>query len=52
MGELGIQIAEIAEGASEEEILADVAERPLDFALRLGPVAPAGSRVKPVMCIS
>jgi hypothetical protein len=49
MDELGIQIVEIAEGAGEEKILADVAKRPLDFALRLGPVGPAGSRVKPVM---
>ena len=31
VGELHIQIIEIAEAAAEEEVLADVAERPLDF---------------------
>ena len=31
------------EHAREEEVLADVAERPLDFTLRLGPV---GGRLK------
>ncbi len=49
VGELGVQIVEIAEGAAEEEVLADVAERPLDLALGLGPVGPAGFRVKAVM---
>ena len=47
--ELGIEIVEIAEGAAEEEVLADVAERPLDFALGLGPIGPAGSRQEAVM---
>ena len=42
--ELGVEIVEIAEAAAEEEVLADVAERPLDLALRLGPVRPAGLR--------
>ena len=31
--ELGVEIVEIAEGAAEEEVLADVAEWPLDLAL-------------------
>jgi hypothetical protein len=42
--ELGIEIVEIAEAACQEEVLADVAERPLDLPLRLGPVRPAGLR--------
>ena len=29
--ELGVEIVEVAEAAAEEEVLADVAERPLDF---------------------
>ena len=35
--------------AAEEEVLADVAERPLDLALRFGPIGPAGARLKAVM---
>ena len=35
--------------AGEEEVLADVAERPLDLALGLGPVGPAGLRLEAVM---
>src|ERR1700754_4757784 len=40
--ELGIEIVEIAKGPAEEEVLADVAERTLDLALRLGPIRLAG----------
>ena len=47
--ELGVQIVEVAEGAGEEEVLADVAVRPLDLALGLGPVGPAGPRVEAVV---
>ena len=36
--QLLIEIIEIAEAAAQEEVLADVAIRPLDLALRLGPV--------------
>jgi hypothetical protein len=36
--QLPIEIIEIAEAAAEEEVLADVAIRPLDLALRLGAV--------------
>ena len=39
--ELGVEVVEIAEAAGEEEVLAHVAERPLDFALALGPVRAA-----------
>jgi hypothetical protein len=37
MTELLVQVVEIAEDATEEEVLADVPERPLDLALGLGP---------------
>jgi hypothetical protein len=47
--ELRVEIVEIAEGAAEEEVLADVAERPLDFALGLGAIGPAGSGQEAVM---
>ena len=42
MPQLGIQVVEIAEGAGEEEVLADIAKRPLDLALGFGPVRSAG----------
>jgi hypothetical protein len=47
--ELGVQVVEIAEGSAEEEVLADVAEWPLDLTLGFGPVRPAGFRMKAVM---
>ena len=47
--ELGVEVVEIAEDAAEEEVLADVAERPLDLALGLGPVGPAGLRLEAVV---
>ena len=37
LSQLLVEIVEVAEQAGEEEVLADVAERPLDLALRLGP---------------
>jgi hypothetical protein len=40
--QLPVQVLEIAEGARQEEVLADVAEGPLDLALGFGPVRPAG----------
>ena len=42
VAELGVEIVEIAEAAGQEEVLPDVAEGPLDLALRLGPIGPAG----------
>ncbi len=36
--ELGIQIFNVAEAAPQEEVLPDIAERPLDFAFRFGPI--------------
>ena len=47
--QLPVQILEIAEGAGQEEVLADVAERPLDLALGLGPVRAAGFRMEAVV---
>lgn len=42
--ELAVEVVEVAERAGEEEVLADVAERPLDLALGLGAIRPAGAR--------
>jgi len=42
LAELVVEVAQVAEVAAEEEVLADVAERPLHLALRLGPVRLAG----------
>ena len=47
--QLLIEVFKIAESATEKEILADIAERPLDFALRLGPIGPAGARLEAVV---
>jgi len=47
--ELSIQIVEIAEGAAEEKILADIAERPLDLPLRFRAIGFAGARPEAVM---
>jgi hypothetical protein len=45
LAQLGVQVVEVAERTGEEEVLADVAVRPLDLALGLGPIGPAGLRV-------
>ena len=34
--ELSVEVLEVAEAAAEKEVLADIAERPLDLSLRLG----------------
>src|SRR5215211_2626095 len=49
MPQLSVEIVEVAERASEEEVLAKIAERPLDLALGLGPVRPAGFGLEAVM---
>ena len=49
VAQLGVEVVEVAERAGEEEVLADVAVRPLDLALGLGPVGPAGLRVEAVV---
>ena len=36
--ELGIQILQVTEAAPQEEVLPDIAVRPLDFAFRIGPI--------------
>src|SRR6478752_1093600 len=43
IGQLSIQVVEVAEAASEEEVLPDVAERSLDFALGLCAIRPTGT---------
>ena len=43
VNELGVEIVEIAEAAAQEEVLADVAERPLHLTFGLGPIGPAGT---------
>ena len=47
--ELGIEVVEVAERCAQEEVLANVAERPLDLALGLGPIRPAGARLEAVV---
>jgi hypothetical protein len=47
--ELSIEVVEVAEAAAEKEVLADIAERSLDFPLRLRPIGPAGARLKALM---
>jgi hypothetical protein len=47
--QLDIEVFEIAEAAGEEEILADVAERPLDLPLGLGAIWAAGLRLEAKM---
>jgi hypothetical protein len=49
VSELAVQIIEIAEAAGEEEVLPDVAERPLDFTLGLRAVRRAGLRVEAIV---
>jgi|tagenome__1003787_1003787.scaffolds.fasta_scaffold20380131_1 hypothetical protein len=49
MPKLAIEIVEIPERAAEEEVLADVSERPLDLALRLRPTWAACARLKAIM---
>src|SRR3954469_11409569 len=49
MPELDVQVIDIAEGAAEEEVLADIAERPLHLAFRLRPVGPTRARLEAVM---
>ena len=49
VGELGVQVVEVAEAPAEVEVLADVAERPLDLALGLRAARPAGARHRAVV---
>jgi hypothetical protein len=43
------EIFEIADGEGQEEVLPDIAERPLDLAFRFGAVGAAGFRVEATM---
>ena len=47
--QLLVQVVEVAEAAGEKRVLTDVAERPLDLALTLGPVRPTSLRHEAVM---
>ena len=47
--ELDVEVVEIAERSTEEEVLANVAERTLDLALGLGTIRPTGPRLEAVM---
>jgi hypothetical protein len=50
--ELSVEVIEVAEATADKEVLsdiADIAERPLDLALGLGPIGPAGARLKAIM---
>ena len=49
LGELDVQVIEIAEAAGQEEVLAHIAEGPFDFALGLGAVRLAGLRQETVV---
>ena len=49
VAQLRVQVVEIAEDAAEKEVLANITKRPLDLALGLGAIGPAGARVKAVM---
>jgi hypothetical protein len=49
VAQLGVEVVEVLERAGKEEVLADVAVRPLDLAFGLGPVGPAGLRVVAVV---
>ena len=46
---LRVQVLQIAEGTGEEEVLADVTERPLDLSLGLGPIGLAGPRMEAIV---
>src|SRR3954469_23182669 len=49
MPELAIEVVEMAEGAGEEEVLPDIAEGALDFALRFRPIGPTRTRLEAVV---
>src|SRR5262249_35021832 len=42
-GQLSIEVVKVAEGAAEEEVLPDVAERSLNFAFGFSAVRPTGA---------
>jgi hypothetical protein len=48
VGELSVEVLEVAEAAAEKEVLADIAERPLDLPLRLGPIGSASARLEAI----
>jgi|SRR6516165_9688021 len=49
VGKLGVEVVKVAERPGQEEVLPDVAERPLHFTLGLSPIGPTSSRSEPVV---
>jgi hypothetical protein len=47
--QLRVEIFEVAEAATEEEVLSDIAERSLDLALGFGPVRTTGTRLEAIV---
>src|SRR6266480_1466791 len=47
--ELTVEIVEVAECAAEEEVLANIAERPFHLALGFRPIGPAGAGLEAVV---
>src|SRR6202021_787179 len=47
--ELSVEVVEAAKAAAKKEVLTDIAERPLDLPLRLGPIGSAGAGLKAIM---
>src|SRR5437868_14866548 len=44
--ELSVEVVKVAEAAAKKEVLADIAERPLDLSLGLCPIRSAGARLE------
>ena len=49
IGQLSIEVVEVAEAASKEEVLSDVAERSLNLALGFGAVGPTGAGLEAIV---
>jgi hypothetical protein len=49
MPQLGVEIVEVAKGAAEEEVLADVTKRPFHLAFRFWPVRPASAWLEAIV---
>src|SRR5262249_37081082 len=47
--ELRVEVLEVAEAAAEKEVLADIAERPLDLSFGFCPIGSAGARLEAIM---
>src|SRR6266576_1904678 len=47
--ELSVEVIEVAKAATKKEVLADIAERPLDLPFCLGSIGSAGARLEAIM---